>query len=81
MVPVVLSPVSGQAPKAVPAKTARTSGKWIPPRTPWGDPDIQGWFTNVCENGTPLERPDQCKDRKLEDIKGEELAQMRRGLP
>ena len=29
------------------------------PRTPWGDPDIQGTYTNTYENGTPLERPDQ----------------------
>ena len=28
-------------------------------RTPWGDPDLQGTYTNTYENGTPLERPDQ----------------------
>ena len=29
------------------------------PRTPWGDPDLQGTYTNTYENGTPLERPDE----------------------
>ena len=28
-------------------------------RTPWGDPDIQGNYTNLYEDGTPLERPAQ----------------------
>ena len=27
------------------------------PRTPWGDPDLQGTFTNSNEYATPLERP------------------------
>jgi len=34
------------------------------PRTPWGDPDFQGTYTNIYENGTPLERPDQFAGRK-----------------
>ena len=25
------------------------------PRTPWGDPDLQGTYTNTYENGTPLD--------------------------
>jgi hypothetical protein len=28
---------------------------WTPPRTPWGDPDIQGQWNN--QTATPLERP------------------------
>ena len=27
------------------------------PKTPWGDPDIQGNYSNLTEAGTPLERP------------------------
>jgi hypothetical protein len=65
------------APAPTPAKTsasAPASAKpWVAPRTAWGDPDLQGWFSNLSENGTPLERPDQFAGRKLEDIKGEEL--------
>jgi hypothetical protein len=51
---------------------------WKAPRTPWGDPDIQGNLTNLYEVGTPMERPAQFEGRKLEDIKGEELRAIRR---
>ncbi len=27
------------------------------PRTAWGDPDVQGFWTNIAESYTPLERP------------------------
>jgi hypothetical protein len=47
------------------------------PRTPWGDPDLQGNYTNVYEDGTPLERPAQFEGRRLEDIKGEELVTLK----
>ncbi|HEU4693306.1 MAG TPA: hypothetical protein VFS23_33315, partial [Vicinamibacterales bacterium] len=50
------------------------------PRTPWGDPDLQGTFTNTYENGTPLERPDEFAGRKLEDVKGEELIAIRKKI-
>jgi hypothetical protein len=50
------------------------------PRTPWGDPDIQGNYTNTYEQGTPLERPEQFAGRTLEDVKGEELAKVRRQI-
>ena len=54
--------------------------KWTPPHTSWGDPDLPGWFTNLQENGTPLERPDQFAERSLENVKGEELAQIKRDV-
>jgi len=50
------------------------------PRTPWGDPDIQGTYTNTYENGTPLERPDEFAGRTLDQVKGEELANIRRSI-
>jgi hypothetical protein len=68
-------PKPAQAAKA--AKAAKAEG-WAPPRTPWGDPDIQGTFTNGDEYATPFERPDEFAGRRLEDIKGEELADVRR---
>ena len=43
-----LVPVAGQAP----ATTAQTESV---PRTPWGDPDLQGTWTNSTT--TPMERP------------------------
>src|SRR4030095_6429908 len=61
--PLATSPVLGQ-------QAAKT---WTAPKTPWGDPDIQGWFSNLSEHGTPLEKPAQFAGRNREDIKGEEL--------
>jgi hypothetical protein len=40
------APVVGQAPAG-----------WTAPRTPWGEPDIQGLFTTDDELGVPFERP------------------------
>jgi hypothetical protein len=54
--------------------------QWTPPKTSWGDPDLQGWFSNLSEDGTPLERPDQFTGRKLEDIKGDELAAIKKQI-
>ena len=36
-------------------KPAVGAGKWTPPHTPWGDPDLQGIWNNATI--TPLERP------------------------
>jgi len=44
------------------------------PRTPWGDPDLQGTFTNKDEVGTPLERPREFEGRRIEDISPAEVA-------
>jgi hypothetical protein len=64
------------APRAGPAPARRAA--WTPPRTPWGDPDLQGAFTNSNEYATPLERPDQFAGRRLEDLTPAELAEERR---
>jgi len=47
------------------------------PRTPWGDPDLQGIYTNSNEYGTPLERPGEFAGRRLTDLSSEELAGVR----
>ena len=44
------------------------------PRTPWGDPDLQGSYTNKYEQGTPFERPEEFDGRRIEDIPAAELA-------
>ena len=49
---------------------------WTPPRTPWGDPDLQGNYTNKYEQGTPFERPAEFEGRTLDQIKGDELARL-----
>ena len=65
--------LAGVAPTSVTAQTQSSS----PPRTPWGDPDIQGNYTNLWEAGTPFERPEQFAGRRIEDITREELLKMR----
>jgi len=63
-----------------PLRAQSASAPYSAPRTPWGDPDLQGNYTNLWEAGTPFERPDEFAGRRLEDIKGEELAKIRRGI-
>jgi hypothetical protein len=38
----------------------QTAVEWMPVRTPWGDPDLQGIWNNATR--TPLERPAQLAD-------------------
>jgi hypothetical protein len=47
---------------------------WTAPRTPWGDPDLQGNYTNKYETSTPFERPKEFEGRRMEDITAQELA-------
>src|SRR5882672_1271554 len=43
-------------------------------RTPWGDPNLQGNYTNKYEQSTPFERPPEFEGRLLADVAGAELA-------
>jgi hypothetical protein len=45
---------------------------WKPARTPWGDPDISGTFTNKDEQGIPMERPAELAGREY--VSDEEFA-------
>ena len=56
-----------------PAAAARSSA----PRTPWGDPDLQGVYANDDEYATPLERPDEFAGRTLADLSAADLARVR----
>jgi hypothetical protein len=58
------------------AARAATAKPYVPPKTPWGDPDIQGGWTNVNENGIPFERPDALAGRQLEEVDDSELAEL-----
>jgi hypothetical protein len=45
-------------------------------RTPWGDPDLQGAYTNSDESLIPMERPDTLSGKSLSEISSDELAQL-----
>ena len=43
--------------------TTTTAGAWTPPKTPWGDPDLQGIYN--YGTSTPLQRPRQVGDKQV----------------
>src|SRR5215831_1739084 len=50
-----------------------TAKSWTPPKTPWGDPDLQGtWTSDDCIN-TPMNRPANLGEKLY--FTEEELAQ------
>jgi hypothetical protein len=56
-----LSTVAGQTPKQAPAKPAAPVKKaFTSPKTPWGDPDLQGVWNDATS--TPLQRDIGAKD-------------------
>jgi hypothetical protein len=54
------------------------TSSYVPPKTPWGDPDIQGGYSNVNENGIPFEKPGNFANRQVEEIDDSELAELQR---
>jgi hypothetical protein len=61
----------GGKPKS--AQTARASAKgFVTPRTPWGDPDLQGVWTSDDMLSIPMERPEQFAGRA--ELTDEEFA-------
>jgi hypothetical protein len=55
---------------------AAVNKPYVVPKTPWGDPDLQGGWTNVNENGIPFERPDALAGKQLEAVDDSELAEL-----
>jgi hypothetical protein len=82
MVALEVMPVAGQTPasgtnsSAAGAAKASTGRTWTPPRTPWGDPDLQGtWDFRTI---TPMERPAQFAAREfLTEAEAAELERQR----
>jgi hypothetical protein len=54
VVPNIVAVVAGQQP-----------GSYTPPRTPWGDPDLQGVWPGTEMVGVPLQRPQQFGTRNV----------------
>ena len=67
-------PIAGQAPPA--AKTKAAAKSWTPRTTAWGDPDLQGTYTNKDESGIPFERPNEFAGKKIDDVGDLELAEL-----
>ena len=67
--------VTGQGP-STPKAVVKVGRSYVPPRTPWGDPDLQGTLTNKYEQNTPLERPPEFEGRRAEDLTAAELADL-----
>jgi len=55
------------------AASARQAKPYTAPKTPWGDPDLQGIYTNKDENGIPFERPSALSGKNLGDVNDDEL--------
>ena len=71
---VFLVVIAGLWLMSAPVQAQPSHKAYQPPRTAWGDPDLQGNYTNKNEQSTPLERPDEFTGRRLDDVKGAELA-------
>jgi hypothetical protein len=65
--------LQAQAPSPASNTKARS---FSPPRTPWGDPDLQGIYTNSNEAGIPMARPAEFAGRKPEDVTPQEIARL-----
>src|SRR5262245_55988006 len=50
---------------------------WKPSRTLWGDPAIEGVYTNIDEWGIPIQRPAEFAGRLLHSITPAEMAKIR----
>ena len=69
------TPASQPKPKAAPAATKPTATRnWTPPKTPWGDPDLQGQWPATAN--IPMQRPANMGTRAI--LTDEELAQRER---
>jgi hypothetical protein len=72
---VSVGPEAGQS-GAPAARGAATAKPYVAPKTPWGDPDIQGGYSNKDENGIPFERPGNLSGKQLGQIDDSELEEL-----
>ena len=71
----VLASVAINAQRTAPATTQtaasttlpipKPAAGFAPPRTPWGDPDLQGFWPGVDMVGVPLQRPERFGTRNV----------------
>jgi len=70
LISVIAIPLSASAQSSSPSRSA--AGSSAVPRTPWGDPDLQGGWTSQGELGVPFERPKEFGTRQ--ELTDEEFA-------
>src|SRR5712691_3677150 len=61
--PTVVDPQKAIAAAVAAFKQAQAIQNFTPPKTPWGDPDISGYYLDATY--TPLQRPDRLKNKTL----------------
>src|SRR5918994_1591927 len=65
VVAVALAVVAFTTGAAQTRQATRGDGTYVPPRTAWGDPDLEGVWPSTHMVGVPFERPDQFGTRLL----------------
>src|SRR5438445_8559066 len=60
LLPIVV-PAAAQAPGASASRFGPPKSSYVPPKTPWGDPDLQGVYD--YQDAVPMERPAQFAGR------------------
>jgi len=73
---IVLAAGTASVMVAAQRSSAPAASPYQAARTPWGDPDLQGDFTNSDESLIPMERPEQLTGRRLEEISDTELGRL-----
>ena len=73
-----LTVAAGAPPQTAAGAQKPGSVRYVPPRTPWGDPQLDGVYSNDDETGIPFERPAQFEGRRIQDVTAEELAALNR---
>src|SRR4051812_45879624 len=61
---LMLFPAAGPA-SAQQAQPAKAAKAYTPPKTPWGEPDLQGIWPLNHLIATPFQRPEKYGDRRL----------------
>ena len=72
------SATDARSPSSASLQIPRPAPGFTPPRTPWGDPDLQGFWPGVDMVGVPLQRPVRFGTRNV--LTDEEFAQRTREL-
>jgi hypothetical protein len=67
------APEASQLPNAAVLPIPQPAAGFVQPKTPWGDPDIQGFWPGVEMAGVPLQRPARFGTRNV--LTDEEFAQ------